>query len=236
MSAETGSRVSRALLGGLGPLLVAFAVAFVYVPTVVPPAIRQSARQFVAGTDVRRLLLLVGAAIAVYGLLSSWLSRAPERSEWLADRSPELPEQSVTVSGAEVTAAFHERRDDGSGSTDDDGPLKEALRDTLVAVYARERGDEDAATRYVDGGHWTDDRYACAFVTATDAVDYPLYHRLFAWLYPGRAYEYRVRRALRAVESVCARHAVDFEPPDREMTARGRLGALLADAGRLEEP
>ncbi len=234
MSAETGSSVSRALLGGLAVLLVVFAVAFVYVPTVVPPAVRQSARRFVAGTDVRRLLLLVGAVIAIYGLFSSWLSRAPERSEWLADRSPEVPEQSVTVSGAEVTAAFRERCDDGSGSTDDD-LLKEALRDTLVTVYARERGDEGAATRYVDGGHWTDDRYACAFVTATDAVDYPLYHRLLAWLYPGRAYAYRARRALRAVESVCARHAVDFEPPDRELTARGRLEALLADAGRLEE-
>lgn len=227
-----GSWLRRAFV--LGALVsIAFSALVVYAPNVLPPPVASAVRE-ATRVDPQTALVFVGAAVGVVGLVSLWVWRAGSQSERLASRTTEEPERDARIAGEELTAAFEQRRAKTSrdvGATRDDGPLSDALREVLVEAYVHERGGREAAANYVDEGGWTTDRYAAAFVTAGDAIDYPLYFRLFAWLYPGEAYEYRANRALRAVEDACETSFLDYEAPERATGWRARLRSLRPAGG-----
>jgi hypothetical protein len=230
MSNRSGSRVRR-LLVLLAVLLAAFSATLVYVPERIPPAVLRTVRE-ATSVDARTVLPFVGAAIAVVGLLSLWVWRAESRSERLADRDSENADREAVIAGQSLTAVFDQRRTGtGVNAVRDDGPLTNRLRDVLVDVYTHTRGGKAAAERHVDEGRWTTDRYAAAFVTADDTPDYPIYFRLFAWLYPGKAYEYRATRALGEVEAVCETELLRYEAPDRSEGWREQLWSVGANDG-----
>ncbi|WP_049934849.1 DUF7269 family protein [Haloplanus natans] len=198
--------------GGVGLALasVGFAVWYGYAPGSVPASIR-------TGVDRGLALVFAGAVAGVIGLLYSWLTE-PDVTTPMSERkgAPSTP----AVAGTDLST-YHERAvEDGPDDAARD-PIRRRLRDVVVASV-----DGDAAAS-VDRGTWTDDRYAAAFLSTTADVDYPWYHRLYAWLYPGRAYDRRVRRALAATERAYEERSSGYEAPDVS-SPRSRLRALRA--------
>lgn len=230
MSGRSGSWTRR-LLVLAAFVSVAGSAALVYATEVLPPPVVRTVNE-VTRTDPQTALLFVGAAVGIIGLLSLWVWRAESRSEQLADRDTEEPDREAAIAGKDLTEAFERRRTGADVSAvRDDGPLSGALHDVLIDIYTRERGNREVAEQYIEEGNWTADRYAAAFVTTSDAIDYPLYFRLFAWLYPGEAYEYRAKRALREVETVCETELSGYEAPDRSTGWRGRLRSVSRNGG-----
>lgn len=215
MTRLTWRRVAvGAALAGVG-----FAVWVGYAPETLPASIR---RGLVPDVDSRIALAMAGAVAGVIGLLYSWLTE-PDATAPLSERAATKPARTVTVAGADLSVQYERLVENGPPADPERDPIRRRLRDVVVESVERERND---ATAYIDRGAWTDDRYAAAFLTTAPTVDYPWYHRLYAWLYPGRAYERRVHRALAAVERTCADRLSGYEPPPS--SPDGRLRALRA--------
>ncbi|MFW6320726.1 MAG: DUF7269 family protein [Halohasta sp.] len=214
------------LLAVTGAIL-GFAAVVGYRPELLPPAVDTQVERLTDLVDVRTAILAAGGLLAAIGLLSAWIWRTPDRTAALADVSAETPDREVDVTGEALTSEFEHKRE---GRYPAAKSVQEALRAALVDHYSHEFADRERAESHVDDGEWTDDRVAAATLTATGAVDFPLIHRLYAWLYPGHAYSYRIQHTLGVVEDTCAAELTRFDPPER---TRGRLGRLRAlfDAG-----
>jgi len=208
--------------------LLAFAVVVGYRPDLLPPSVATPVARLPTMFDVRTTILAVGGLLACIGLLGSWVWRTNDRTAVLSEVAVETPDREVAVTGAALTREFESTRDGRSGS---EGSIEDSLRATLVDLYGREFDDPERAASYVDDGEWTDDRVAAATLTATDAVDFPLVFRLYAWLYPDHADSYRTQRALRAVEDTCAAELTGYSPPERSRGRLGRLRALFESGG-----
>jgi hypothetical protein len=198
---------------------VAFAVWYGYAPATLPEAVRKPLAAL--GVDRGLALAFAGSVAGVLGLLYAWLSE-PDAEAPMASGRGDGPGRAVSVAGADLSTQYERRIE--SGAPDGADPIRRRLREILVESHRHARGGRAAATEYVDRGAWTDDRYAAAFLTTAAAVDYPWYHRLYAWLYPERAYERRVERALAAVEAACADRLSEYEAPPS--SPGGRLRAL----------
>ncbi|RMB24178.1 DUF7269 family protein [Haloplanus aerogenes] len=200
---------------------VVFAVWYGFAPGTLPAGVREPLDTL--GVDRGLALAFAGSVAGVLGLLYAWLSE-PDGETPIGDGPNDTPGRPVTVAGAELSARYERAVENGGPDAGGDDPLRRRLRAVVVESHRHEQEDHDAAEAYVDRGEWTDDRYAAAFLTTTTAVDYPWYHRLYAWLYPGRAYERRVERTLAAVEEACAERLSGYEAPPS--SRGGRLRAL----------
>jgi len=217
-----GRLVRSLLLLVVTGTILGFAVVVGYRPELLPPSVATPLDKLTTIVDVRTAILVAGGLLACIGLLASWAWRTNDRTAVLSEVAVESPDREVAVTGAALTREFESARD---GQYRSEGEIEDSLRATLVDLYGREFDDSERAASYVDDGEWTDDRVAAATLTATDAVDFPLLYRLYAWLYPDHAYSYRTQRTLRAVEDTCAAALTGYSPPER---SRGRLGQLRA--------
>ena len=218
-------RRRRRLAVGLALAGVGFAASYGYAPVLVPASIRRGVETVAGRLDPGLALLVVGGATGVLGLLYAWVNQRNDATP-LPAREGDGPGRHAAVAGRDLTAHY-ERTVAGEDSGTGIDPLRDRLRGVVVDAYRDERGAEGAST-VVEQGTWTGDRYAAAFLSTTAAVDYPWYHRLYAWLYPERAFERRVGRTLRAVERTCGERVTGYEPPDRPTGGwRRRLRAAL---------
>lgn len=217
----------RRVVALLGVAALAGAGLVAYRTTVLPPPITRQLETVIASLDERLLILAIALLLGLYGYLTPWASRRRETDDPLAEREWEVAERTAPVAGAELTATI-ERRAASDVPFDELGdPIDGRLRDHLVTVFALELGDRAAAAEHVDAGDWTADPIAAAYVSDERAVDYPWYDRLYAWLYPGRAYQRRVSRALTAVERASAGRLSTYDAPDtRWRPSRSVLGWL----------
>jgi len=205
---------------------VAFAVWYGFAPTTLPAEIRGPLDAL--GVDRGLALAFAGSVAAVLGLLYAWLSE-PAAESPIAAESTDAPRRSVTLAGSDLSTQYERAVENGGPDATGDDPLRRRLREVVVESHRHVQGGREAAEAYVDRGDWTDDRYAAAFLTTTPAVDYPWYHRLYAWLYPDRAYERRVARTLGAVEATCEARLSGYEAPPS--ASGGRLRALVRALG-----
>jgi hypothetical protein len=213
--------------------LIAFGILFFallvsYTPERIPNTIQDSIQAVTEQFSTGRLLLAAGVIAGMYAVVASWVRRTTDVNQPFPETEPNAVTRDIAVIGAALTAEFDQRRTELSDSTQlEDEAIKSELRTVLVSLYTRKLGSRDAAREYIDTGDWTDDSYAAAFLTNSTAVDYPLLHRLYAWVYPGLAYETRVQRALHAVESAYAAYDAQYEQPTHNLSKGQRLQAVL---------
>jgi hypothetical protein len=208
-------------------VVLGFAAVVGYRPELLPPEIMMQLDRLTEAVGVRTAILAAGAVLACIGLLGSWAWRTNDQTAVLSDLSPEQPDREVDVTGAGLTSAFESVRNGRSGSE----AIEESLRTVLVDLYGRKFDDREQAKQYVDNGEWTNDQVAAATLTATNSVEFPLLYRVYAWLYPDHAYNYRTRRTLRAVEDTCAAELTAYNPPGRRRGRFGQLRALFDSGG-----
>jgi len=202
---------------GLALASVGFAVWYGYTPGTVPASIRTGLDAL--GADRGLALAFAGAVAGVIGLLYSWLTE-PDATTPMSERESRAP-STPAIAGADLSTYYERAVEDGPDDAARD-PIRRRLREVVVASV-----DGDDAAASVDRGTWTDDRYAAAFLSTTADVDYPWYHRLYAWLYPSRAYDRRVCRALAAAERAYENRSSGYEAPDAS-SPRSRLQTLRA--------
>lgn len=208
--------------------ILGFAVVVGYRPELLPPSVATQLDRLTEVFDVRTTILGAGGLLACLGLLASWVWRTTDRTAALADMAVETPDREVNVTGGPLTSEFEYKRE---GRPVAEQSIEEALRTALVDHYNHEFADRKRAANYVDNGEWTDDRVAAATLTATGGADFPITYRLYAWLYPGHAYSYRIQHTLGVVEDTCASELTQFSPPDRTQGQLGRLRALFDSGG-----
>jgi hypothetical protein len=201
---------------------VAFAVWHGYATETLPATLRRPLAAL--GVDRSVALAFVGAVAGVLGLCYAWITE-PDAETPIVGGANDGPERAVPVAGTDLSTRYEREVESGGAGIESD-PLRRRLRAVVVESHRHAKGGREAAAAHVDRGEWTDDRYAAAFLTTSEAVDYPWYHRLYAWLYPGRAYEKRVTRALAAVEEACAEELSGYEAPSGP--PESRLRTLLA--------
>jgi hypothetical protein len=79
--------------------------------------------------------------------------------------------------------------------------VQRSLRQSVVAVRTHDGSrTPDEVNEELDDGTWTDDRVVAAFLGRESAPDVSLSRRLYAWLYPERAYRSRVERTVDEIE------------------------------------
>jgi hypothetical protein len=82
----------------------------------------------------------------------------------------------------------------------DDDPVRAEIRSLAIDVVARTEGcSATEAESIVEGGEWTDDAVAAAYVADREA-SLSLWRRLLAWLRPSRTKFDRIDRALEAID------------------------------------
>lgn len=77
--------------------------------------------------------------------------------------------------------------------------VRERLREAVRAVRGADRTRAAVEAELADGS-WTEDRVAAAFLGGETAPERGLARRLYAWLYPARAFERRAKRTVDAIE------------------------------------
>ena len=199
------TRLRVAVLGALGGLLTGMAVTLVFAPGLVlgtAPAV--VAVRVVSGADptaVSLLTTLFVAAVLVVVLWSPTAGDAGAETETAFERGLADAPEAVTDDRQRITAAGLDaslRR-----STADGGSqfltARQALARTAVGVYAEhERVDPATARAAVEGGEWTDDRTAAAFLAEGEPTPTVL-ERVRLWLTPERERRRRVDRTIAAI-------------------------------------
>ncbi|WP_225336472.1 DUF7269 family protein [Halomicrobium urmianum] len=185
-------------------------VALVVAPDAVPLP------ETVAGTDlpstdvvrktVAAVLGLVTVAIALASQLggSRGSSSADGSVEPLVEAAPEAIHGRSTGYPRPAVDDRFARIGDGDADREAVADLSGDLRETAVRLYAAETGrPRDEAAAAIDGGDWTDDERAAAFV-GRDAGPLPLRARLWDYVRSEDADHRRARRAVEALESLAA--------------------------------
>lgn len=210
--------------------IILLGVVFGFASEMLPPVIQQGIQDAVAEINRIALVFVVVGLIVFYRRLSSWLQRSKpdpnggtDRDHMAADRDVEVFEQRA----AAVDPAAYKL---GNSPAQIDDPVRESLREVLRNIYSRQEIAD--VQRYLNEGQWTADPYAAAFLSTSDDVAYPLRHRLYAWLYPRSAYEFRIQRALTAVETVCESELLDSTSPEREYSRFEALRERLHSLGQ----
>lgn len=203
----------RGILAFVGVVAVAFSVGLLEAPAATVARIESVVATTIRSIDPGGMLVVLGGLVLVAGLAKfvSGRTAGPEAIE-LADDDVETAVTDADVAGAgfdRIVATAHAefQRDQYSKTSE---AARERLRETAAdAVATFTNRDADAAVGAVEDGTWTDDRIVAAFLSDETGPSMPIGRRLYAWLYPDRAFERRVTRAVTAIADVA-----DHPPPD----------------------
>ena len=215
----TGRNVG--LAGGVCVIL-GTALLIAYRPTAIPAGVSEPLTRGIELLGTRRIVLLTGGLLALAGGLGLAVWNRRDTAVGRDTTAVETAVRDVSITGERLTAAYN-----ASGHTHSaEAPVETALRETLVELHTQQRRT-DEAVQHVETGDWTTDAIAAATVTTTNATNFPLWYRLYEWLYPTHAYRYRIRRTVRVIETHCAASLTDSSPAAQQQgwfdQLRGRL-------------
>lgn len=212
----SGQRITRWIAAVVAVCILVSALGATYTPERLPGILRQSLQIMTNQLGARALLSVTGMIIGIYAFMSLWIRRATTIDDPFPEADPHTVTRDVAIAGKQLTTKFNRQRTENSDATDSNTTaLRSELKELIIDLYTHKLETRETARRYVEAGQWTSDQYAAAFVTDSPRIDYPLRHRLYAWLYPGAAYNIRVRRTLSAIESKYAAYDIQYDPPTR---------------------
>jgi|APHM01.1.fsa_nt_gi hypothetical protein len=209
--------------------MLIFALIAIYTPNRLPGAVQRSLQVMTNQFSTRTVLLIIGILISIYAFIASWIRRATMISDPFPEADSGAVTRDVAIAGKQLTTKFNRQRDERLNLTDSNTKaLKSELKSSLADLYTHTHKFEtrETARNYIESGQWTSDQYAAAFLTESATVDYPLRHRVYAWLYPGSAYEMRVRRTLRAIESKYMASDMQYDPSARTHSGPRKPGSV----------
>lgn len=217
----------RGILAFIGVLAVAFSVGVLEAPATTVARIEALVTTVTRGVDPKFLVMVLGGLVLFAGLLKfiSGRTASPEAIE-LADEDVETAATEADLAGVDfdrvVTTARAEFQRDQYSTTSESARerLRETAADTLATFTDR---DADAAVGAVNDGTWTDDRITAAFLSDETGPSMPISRRIYAWLYPDRAFERRVLRAVTAIAEIAAQPTPDATAIEHSLAERSTV-------------
>lgn len=208
------------LLTALAVGSLIFAVIVATSPELLPVEIRQQLEMVTTQIDVAGLLIITGLIVSLGAFFALWGWRAKDPSQSFYDSQMAESNRNVPVAGESSRADIGLSE---GGPIADRPPVKQSLREVLLHIYQSEFEHQSAVEEFLDQGEWTNDPYAAAYISTSDEIDYPVLHRIFAWLYPVQAGQKRIRRTVREIESVADDRFSRYNAPAHQPSAFERL-------------
>lgn len=198
----------RSILAGLGLVAIIGGLLTIRRPLVIRSVIGPLVTPYLdfltsEGFPLGLAIILVTIAV-IRGAQARLAAASPERR-----LRPEVERSTTTVplTGIDFDRSMTERlvEIDRTQTTEPAERLRERLRGTAVdALVAFRDVDRAGAREAVDGGTWTDDPVAAAFLADSSGPSPSFLRRVYAWLYPRTAIERRIDRTVAELQSLTA--------------------------------
>lgn len=205
----------RDLVGAVGAVALAAGVVAAFAPGTLPPALLAVVDAVEAAVEPWVVVLVLSVSVFAYALYRFWRTE-PEAVERLVpqgdgDRSardvddavvdfdPDRPGRAFDYAMARTVAQLEADPNADAWEAD---RIRADLETAVVAVLAGSGREVSAVRDAVEDGSWTDDRVAAAFLGGPEAPGVGLRRRVYAWLFPARAFRSRVERVVEAVEAL----------------------------------
>jgi len=201
----------REVVGGVGALALVLGVLASFAPDVLPASVTDAAAVLERAVDPWVVVLGLSVTVFLYALYRFWrvdvgsVERLVDADDD-GDSAPDLDD--VSFDGDRAGRSFDyalartvaQLEADPNADAWEADRVREALESAVVAVRSGDDQSPSAVSDAVEAGTWTDDRVAAAFLGGRDAPGVSLWRRVYAWLYPARAFRRRVERVVDAVE------------------------------------
>lgn len=205
----------RDVVGAVGVVALAAGIVAAFAPDRLPAALLAVVDRVEAAVEpwvVVLVLSLVVFAYALYrfqraedGAVERLVPEAdgersvPDLDDAVVDFDPDRPGRAFDHAMARTVAQLEA---DPNADAWEANRVRTDLETAVVAVLTG-RGREARAVRAaVEDGSWTDDRVAAAFLGGPDAPGVGLRRRVYAWLFPARAFRGRVESVVDEIEAV----------------------------------
>ena len=232
----------RDAVGAVGAVAFALGVVAVFAPDRLPAALLEAVAALQAMVETWVAVLVLSLSVFAYALYRFWRAddgvvdrlvpegdgegSVPDLEDDVVDFDPDRPGRAFDYAMARTVAQLEADPNADAWEAD---RIREDLETTVVAVLTGRGREPSAARAAVDDGSWTTDRVAAAFLGGPDAPGVGLRRRVYAWLFPARAFRGRVERVLDRIEHLAGD---DGREPDREdEPGDAAVGNVPDDAG-----
>lgn len=207
----------RDLVGAVGALALVVGLVAAFAPERLPEALTGVADEVAAAVEAWVAVLVLSLVVFAYAVYRFW--RADDgRVERLVDEEdrnravPDLEDEAVDFDPDRPGRAFDyamartvtQLEADPNADAWEADRIRADLETAVVAVLTGDGRDPSAARAAVTDGSWTDDRQAAAFLGGPDAPGLSLRQRVYAWLFPARAFRGRVERVVDEIGRLAA--------------------------------
>ncbi|WP_227133010.1 DUF7269 family protein [Halorubellus salinus] len=223
----------RELVGAVGTVAFAVGLVAAFAPDLLPAPVTAAVSEVESAVEPWVVVLVLSLLVFAYAVYRFWRAddgtverlvrdddaAAPDLDAVSVDFDPERPGRAFDYAVARTVAQLEADPNADAWEAD---RVREDLEIAAVAVQAARGMDPDAARAAVESGAWTDDRVAAAFLGGPEAPGVSLWRRVYAWLYPARAFRRRVECVVAVVEEQAAGSVV-------ETTADGSAAGTTED-------
>jgi hypothetical protein len=202
-------------LGAVGAVALAAGVVAAFAPSTLPSSLLAVVDAVEAAVEPWIMVLVLSVSVFAYAIYRFWQTE-PEAVERLVpqgegDRSvhdvddavvdfdPDRPGRAFDYAMARTVAQLEADPNADAWEAD---RIRADLETSVVAVLAGRGREVRAVREAVEDGSWTNDRVAAAFLGGPEAPGVGLRRRVYAWLFPARAFRGRVERVVDEVEAL----------------------------------
>lgn len=205
----------REVVGAVGAVAFAVALVAAFAPDLLPASVTAVASEVESTVEPWVVVLALSLVVFAYAVYRFWRAddgtverlvrdddaATPDLDAVAVDFDPERPGRAFDHALARTVAQLEA---DPNAEAWEADRVREDLETAVVAVQAARGVAPNAARAAVESGAWTDDRVAAAFLGGPDAPGVSLWRRVYAWLYPARAFRRRVEHVVDVVERQAA--------------------------------
>jgi hypothetical protein len=200
------------VLAFFGLLTTIGATFYVIAPSILPESVLTPIQSTLGKLDPTLAVTVLGGAIALYAI---WTARKRTVSPPpnVVETPPEEPAAEPVI-GRDLDASINDLATDLQArrvTRADTEPVKSELRDVAAGILCQTtQMSSTEAHDAVDGGGWTDNHTAAAFLATTDTEPYSLWQRIRWWILPGAEFERRVTQTIKELERTYRNNAVHY--------------------------
>lgn len=202
----------REVVGGVGAVAFALALVAAFAPDLLPASVTGVVAGVESAVEPWVVVLVLSLLVFAYAAYRFWRADdgaverlvrdgddagGDELDGVSLDADSNRPGRDLDYAIARTVAQLEADPNADAWEAD---RVREDLEAAVVAVRTGAGASPDAVREAVAAGTWTDDRVAASFLGGPDAPSVSLWRRVYAWLYPARAFRRRVERVVTEVE------------------------------------
>jgi hypothetical protein len=238
----------RDVVGAVGAVALAAGIVAAFAPDTLPGALLAVVDEVEAAVEPWVVVLVLSLVVFAYALYRFRRSddgtverlvpegggerSIPDVDGAVVDFDPDRPGRAFDHAMARTVAQLEADPNADAWEAD---RVRAELETAVVTVLTGRGREASAVGVAVEDGSWTDDRVAAAFLGGADAPGMKLRRRVYAWLFPARAFRGRVERVVDEIEAVRSdggrggESGADASADDGREVGRAGPGTAAAD-------